>query len=128
MDQLRVESIGTIENGRIIHRDLCAEVPITEIGPIAHLAVPDADDVSQAVASHIGEKDRLHRVLKADSSPDSSISWLGGPASGIETVASRRWIPGEYRVVPDQDIGHAIAVEIEEPGVWVVQIDTRKRL
>ena len=50
---------GVVEERRAVHRDLRAEAAVPEVRPVAHLAVADADQVSQAVAGHVRQENRL---------------------------------------------------------------------
>ncbi len=53
-DMLLIELIGGVEPGGIVHRDFGAEATITQVGPITHFAVADADQIGQPVRTHVG--------------------------------------------------------------------------
>ena len=61
-----VELVRVVEPGRVVHGHLGAEAAIAQVGPVADLAVADADDVGQAVAGEIGEVDGLCAVGEDD--------------------------------------------------------------
>ena len=50
-DALVVELVRVVEPRRVVHRHLGAEAAVAEVGPVADLAVADADEVGQAVAA-----------------------------------------------------------------------------
>ena len=59
-----VEPLRGVEDRRITHDDLGAEAPVSQIGPIANIAIADTDEVRQAIAAHIGEENRLEIVRR----------------------------------------------------------------
>ena len=65
----------TGRNGRRagrVHGDFGAEAAVAEVGPVADFAVADADEVGEAVAAHVGEKDGLGAVGQNEAGPLSS--------------------------------------------------------
>src|SRR6185295_6747067 len=98
-----------IENRRIIHRDLRAKVSVTEVGPVTDFAIPNANDVGQAVAGHVGEKDSLRRFRKHNVRSDLFVRLFRNSASGFKTVSSGGWEPGEDRVLGYQNVSSAVA-------------------
>ena len=69
VDAPRIEQVEPLEHGRVGHRDLGTEPAVAQIGPIADLAIADADDVGEAVAGHVGEEDRLSLIGKKELRP-----------------------------------------------------------
>src|ERR1700722_3298572 len=63
---LGLELIGFVEPGRRVHRNFGAEPTITEIGPVADLAVADAREIREPVAGHVGEMNGLGIVREHD--------------------------------------------------------------
>ena len=116
---------GLSNDGRIAHRDLGAEAAIAEVRPVADLAVADAHDVGEPVADHVGEEDRLGRSAKTSLGPFSSSQLLGARRRR-ETLLGQRLIPGENRVLGDQDVGKTVACDVDETEVRVSRVDVRR--
>ena len=57
-----VKLIRVVEARCIVHRDFRAKTSVTQIGPIAHFRIAYAHEVSQAIATHVGEINRLGAV------------------------------------------------------------------
>ena len=62
-----IEQIGMVKNGRIAHGYFGSKTPVPYIRPVTHLPVADADNIRQAVAREIGQKNALFLVGKNDS-------------------------------------------------------------
>ena len=58
-----------VEYRGLVHRDLGAKPAITQIWPIAHLAITDAYNIGQAIARHVGKKEGLLRIGKDNMRP-----------------------------------------------------------
>jgi hypothetical protein len=102
------------------HRDAPAPTAVAQVGPVVHAARVDKDDVLQTIAAHVGEL--YPRVGEVN---------IGEP---VKVVAAAGLNPGpaQFAVMEiqlklgtrAQDIGDAVAVEIEQAKLRVVQ---RKR-
>ena len=87
-DTLLIELIWAVEPRRVVHGDLGAEAAVAEIGPVADLAVADANDVREAVAGQVGEKDRLRAVGKNDGRAFLFVARLGECGSAVPKPSS----------------------------------------
>ena len=119
---------GVVEPGRAIHRHLRAEAAVAEVRPVADFAVADAHEVGQAVARHVGEVDRLRAVGEHD----ARALALRRAGSGRESPAPKpsseqRRVPGEGVVLGDQNVGDAVAGQVDEPQVRIVPVEHRQR-
>jgi hypothetical protein len=56
--------VWLVEVWRVIHGDLGAETTVTQIGPVADLAIADTRQVSETVAAEIGQIDGLGAIGK----------------------------------------------------------------
>src|SRR5438067_4943799 len=59
-----IKEIRGLEPGSVVHGDLRTEVAIAKVGPIAHLAIADANQVGQPVPRQIRDEDGLGAVGK----------------------------------------------------------------
>ncbi len=126
-DALVVELVGVVEPRRVVHRDLGAEAAIAQVGPVADLAVADADDVGQAVAGQVGEVDGLRAVGEDDARAFLLVERLRDAPGRAEALFGQRGVPDEGVVFGDQHVGVAVAVEIDELEVRVAQVAVQAR-
>ena len=96
-----------VEPWRIVHGDLGAESAVTQIGPVAHFTVADADEVGEAIAGQIGEVDRSVRSAKTRRGPSSRRA-TGGLLGRTESRFRQRRVPEGF-VFGDQNVGIAVA-------------------
>ena len=119
-DALLVEQVGTVEPGRVVHRDLGAEPAVAQVGPVADLAVADAHQVGEAVAGHVGQVDRLRAVGEDQARALLLVERLAHLLGRAESVLGQRLMPGEDVVFGDQDVGMSVARQVDELEIRVV--------
>ena len=122
-----VELVRVVEPGRVVHRDLGAEAAVAQVGPVADLAVADADEVGQAVAGQVGEVDGLRAVGEDEARALLLVERLRDAAGRAEALLGQRGVPDEGVVFGDQHVGVAVAVEVDEPQVRVAQVAVQAR-
>ena len=122
-----VELVRVVEPGRVVHRDLGAEAAIAEVGPVADIAVADADDVGQAVAGEVGQVDGLRAVGEDDARAFLFVERLRDAPRRAEALFGQRGVPDEGVVLGDEHIGVAVAVEIDELHVGVARVAVQAR-
>ena len=83
-----VELVRPVEPRRVVHRHLRAEPPVAEVRPVADLAVADANQIGQAVARHVGEKQRLGAVAEHARAGRVLFVQPGGPLARTKTFFS----------------------------------------
>ncbi len=111
----------------MVHGDLGAEAAITQVGPVAHLTVADAGEVGQAIAGQIGEEDRLGTVGKDEFGSLFLVEGLEHPLRRAETGFGERGVPAEGIVFSDQQVGVAVAGEVDELEIGIVPIQDGQR-
>src|SRR5205807_6661674 len=99
-----------------------------ETRPIAHLAPADTHQVRQAIATHVGEEDRLRLVGEEHARTCLLIARLPYAAHLPETFLAERRIPHERLVLGDEHVRQAISVEVDEAEISVRPIDVRQIL
>src|SRR5207248_8860757 len=112
-DAAAIKQIRRFEPGRLIHRDPGPETAVTQVGPVAHLAITDANQVSQPVARHIGEKDRCAAIGKNELWPLLLVQGLWHPLCGAEAQRSKRGVPPEGVVLAYQRVSEAVAGQVD---------------
>ena len=113
-DTALIEQVRRVEARRIVHRHLGAEAAVAEIGPVADFAVANAHEVGQSVTGKIGEVDGLGAVGKNQPRPFFFVQRLVNSFRRCETGFRQRWIPAEGFVFADQNVGMAVAREIDK--------------
>ena len=106
---------GRSNRGALIHRDLGAEAAVAEVRPVAHFAVADAHEVGQSVAGHVGEEDGFGAVGEDELRalvPRRGLAARAVPAP--KPAFGQRRVPAEGVVFADQQIGEAVAGQIDE--------------
>ena len=125
-NSLLIERVGQIKPWRIVHGDLATEASVTEIRPIADFSVPDANDVGQTVTRHVGQIDRLRAVIKHYAR--ALLLMLSGRDAMLlsEALAQVRGMPSEGDILRDQDVGYAIASNVDKFEIGVFPVDDRQ--
>ena len=121
-DAARIELVRRVEPRRIVHRDLRAEPAVAEVGPVADLAVANADDVGQTIAGHVGEENALRSVREHDRGAGLLVARFGDPQPRVEAGFGERGIPGEDVVLGDEHIRVSVAVEVDEAKIGIVPV------
>ncbi len=116
-DPFRIEGHGVVEPRRRVHRHLGAEVAVAKTRPVADVAVPDADEIGQAVARHVGEEDRLLRIGEDQR---RAFLFVGGL---VHDLGLAEPLPAVGRIIGDEDVSEAVAVDVEHAEVGVVRGD-----
>ena len=63
---------GVSNVGAVLKRNFATEATVSEVRPVADFTIADARDVRKAVATHVGNEDRLRTVGEYDRrGPDS---------------------------------------------------------
>lgn len=89
------------------------------------LAVADADDVCEAVARHVCEEYAEHRVNEYNGRTFFFVKGFRRQFGGVIAAHACRRIPGEDLFFREDDIGHAVAIEVDELYVRVSEVDGR---
>ena len=97
------------EPGRVVHGHFRAEAAVAEIGPVAHFAVANANQVGEAVAGEVGEEDRFRPVGEDQLRAFFLVEGLRHALRGAETrggaKVGERLVPPEGIVLADQEVG-----------------------
>src|SRR5205807_5904438 len=75
-DASRIVVFGVFEPWRVIHRHLGAEAAVAKIRPVAHVAIPDAHQVVQSIARHVGSEDGLRAIGEDEMWPGLLVARL----------------------------------------------------
>ena len=116
----RVETGAEVRGG--IHHHPLAEPAVAEVRPVADLSVADPRQIGQAVAGHVGQEDRLGD-LGEDQPGTVTVHRGRDPDARAEPALAERRVPGEPVALGDQQVGQAVAAEVDEAHVRVVHVD-----
>ena len=122
-DAFLIELIRVVEPRRVVHRHLGTKTTVAEIWPVADVSVADADEVGEAVATHVGEIDRLCAVGEDELWAGLFVAGLAGDFLRPKTFFRERGMPAEAVVFGDEQIRVAVAGEIHELQFRVVPIE-----
>ncbi|WP_244428322.1 hypothetical protein [Sinorhizobium fredii] len=121
-----VKAIWTIKEGRIVHRNLGAEAAMPEIGPVADLAVADADEVGQPVTAHVGEVEGVCAIGQMKARALLLNLSLMKPARRTEAGFGERGMPAERLLLGDKDVDVSVPVEIDKAHVRALPVELGK--
>ena len=80
------------------------------------------DNVRKAVAAQVSQVDRLRAVGEDEARTLLLVERLGDAPGGAEALFGQGRVPDEAVVFGDQEVGVAVAVEIDELEVRVAQV------
>src|SRR5271169_2001932 len=112
---------------RLIHRDFRAKASISQVRPVANLAVSNANQVRQAVSRHVREEDRLGAIREDELGAFFFVERLYDALRGTESLRRQRIMPAESLVFANQQIGEAVTRQIDELQVRILPVQLRKR-
>src|ERR1019366_5713326 len=107
---------------------LGAEPAITEIRPVADLAVANANQIGQSIAGEVSEEDGFGAIGEDEFRPLLLVKGLQRPLLGPKAIRSQRSVPAESVVFANQQIGETVAGQIDELKVVASPIHNRQRL
>jgi len=122
-DTALVKLIPKIEPRSVVHCYLWAKIGISEIGPVTDLAVADTHEVGQSVAGHVGQVDGLGAVRENELGAFFFVECLRYPLGGRKPPLGKAPVPGQNLGLCNQDVGMAVAVEVDKPQVGIVPGD-----
>ncbi len=96
---------------------------MAQVRPVADIAVTHAHDVGQPVAIHVRQKNTLFAVGEHDCRAGFFIERFGRLASRAESVAALRFVPGEDLIFGDQQVGLAVAGQVDHARVGIADVD-----
>ena len=82
-----------------------------------------AHDVGQPVAVHVRQKNALLAVGEHDGRAHLLVEGLGRFAAGAESIAALRLVPGEHLVFRDQQVGLAVAGQVDQARIGIAYVD-----
>ncbi len=118
---------GWSKCGACVHGDLGAEPAVAEVGPVADLAIADADQVGKTVAAEVGEIDGLGAVGKDEAGAFLFIQYVTDPPGWSEAFFRQRGVPDRGIVFADQHISVAVTVQVDELQVGVARVAIKAR-
>src|SRR5687768_15756867 len=66
-DALLIKQLRLVHQWRVIHRHFRPKPSVAKIGPVAHFAVANADEIRQPITGHVREVNGLSAVAKDES-------------------------------------------------------------
>ena len=123
----RIEQFRMVEQGRVVHRHLGAEPPVAQIRPIADLlaSLPGADahHIRQPVAAHIRQVQALAPIGEQHPRPLLLIPGQRHSLALAESFLRQGAMPHQRLPRAQQQVGVAIAIEVDEAQVGVVEVE-----
>ena len=78
----------------MVHSDFSAKTPITQVGPIADLAITNPHNVSQAAPRHIRKRNRFAAAGQHHMRPAFFVGSMEDPLGLAKTLSTQRGIEG----------------------------------
>ena len=119
-DPARVERVGPIEARRALHVDARPEAAVAQRRPVAHRAVADPHHVGEPVAAHVGEEELASVAGEQKTRPLVLVVGQRDGEGGIEALAALARVDDEPVALGHEQLGDAVAVEVDEAAVGVV--------
>ena len=101
-DTALIELIEIVKQRRVVHGYLRAEPAVAQVGPVADLAVANADQIREAVAGQVSQVDGFGAVGENEARPVLLVQRLWDTFGGAESRLSQRAVPS--RTLPASEI------------------------
>src|SRR5205085_8065886 len=90
-------------------------------------AIADAHDVGQSVAGDVGKRNRFGAVGENQPGALLLVEYLAHAQPRPKSGLRKGGVPGEHIILADQDVGLAVAGEIDEFQVGVIPVQYGQR-
>jgi hypothetical protein len=123
-----IKRSGIVKPGCVVKSDLGPESSVADIGPVTNLSVANAHQIRQPVAGHVGDIDGFRAVRENKARTVLFPEGMRNAISLSEAFLGHRFEPsGEGLVFRKENVGMAIAGEVEEAKIGILPIDFGQR-
>jgi hypothetical protein len=113
-DATAVEEIGSVENRRVIHGDLGTEFSVTQIRPVADIAIADSYEVGKTIAAHVRQENGFRAVCKDEPGSQLFVQSLRQVLFVRKSQRGQRFIPAKGGAFANEKVGKAVPGEVNE--------------